>query len=193
MTSLITTAERPSDNHNLTRWWEAESQTHHSADGATDSVGLELTVEATSHLVDLQGAEYIQSEQNNYRETSSDTLYLHQFIKAFILLIWEYQVWSITGCSDNSTTTFRLRVTYSNTMTWFRWKLTHMCTFSPHLSDVDLDGGMVLGSDDSVASRAAKKKTDTSHYSSYFRNHCFQFGEAKEDFLLIANIVLFTC
>ena len=28
--------------------------TYHSADGATDGVGLELTVETTSHLVDLQ-------------------------------------------------------------------------------------------------------------------------------------------
>lgn len=43
-------------------------QTHHSADGATDSVGLELTVEATSHLVNLQSAESIQSGQNSTTE-----------------------------------------------------------------------------------------------------------------------------
>lgn len=34
------------------------TETHHSADGAADSVGLELTIEATGHLVNLQGTEH---------------------------------------------------------------------------------------------------------------------------------------
>lgn len=31
---------------------------HHSADGATNGVGLELTIEATGHLVNLQRTEF---------------------------------------------------------------------------------------------------------------------------------------
>lgn len=34
-----------------------ETRTHHPADGATDGVGLELTVKAPGHLVDLQEEE----------------------------------------------------------------------------------------------------------------------------------------
>ena len=55
------------------RWFSGFPQntdeTYHSADGAADSVGLELTIEATSHLVDLQTTEHSGSEQVNYMET----------------------------------------------------------------------------------------------------------------------------
>jgi len=33
------------------------AETYHSADGATDGVGLELTIEASGHLVNLQDRE----------------------------------------------------------------------------------------------------------------------------------------
>ncbi len=43
---------------------QALKETYHSADGATDSVGLELTIEATSRLVNLQREEHMGDKKN---------------------------------------------------------------------------------------------------------------------------------